>query len=1151
MKEEIQQTESLLNLYLDKNPLMSSTSRSKLELEFRFGSDTYPIQKHQYERVIQTLYSHGFSLKNGEQQMLRMYSRFTDKEGKDTTRGTRTEIEGMAAIQLYCESNSISSLLEKPNLAPTVIFTDKKNVEHAEVVRLSPFHMRASLKEEIEYKSVTQFPHHVSELIQKWKEAKKMFRLMNRVQFEHDEWPFFVDLTCIKTNANRGGANTESYVQTFQDARLINAVEHFEIEIEVDNTRVGTGTPYHSFQTLWAKLQSGFRLIHSGLQNTPFPIPYPEQERIRREYSVCLYKKIELIPRHGIEFCGPSSVTLQWQNLVENHDTKTTAVSIRKGYSVTDKADGVRHLLWIAQNQRVYMFNKQLDVIFAGVVYGNKEEWDLSGTLLDGEFISHDKDGSRFINLFAVFDIYFLCGESIRELPFMTGMPKKKDSKYASRHEALQDVVAKLHLQSVLAGATAAATCPPFRVEAKHFEAVVNNDKAAGNGNADADDHDDNDNDTIFTACRRVLERIVEYKTDGLIFTPLEPGVGAAKRDEAGPYRTTWPLSFKWKPPQFNTIDFLVKFQRNSEGKENWLTSAVDGQQQERVLILGCGFDRKRDVKTNPFQAMLDDHLPVVGSSSRDSSSPTYVPAEFVPSNPYDPEAKYCHVAMDMNHNSRTENNEVIGDNTIVEFRYDASRPARRRWIPLRVRDDKTRDFTMGKREYGNAYHVANDNWRSIHQPVTESLLSGGEEFNEANFRAAEEDDGDNARQQQYYQPVNQYGQQVDRSWTQAMRRFHNTHVKRALIQQFTSPGQLLLDLAVGKAGDLNKWMDLKFVLGVDKFRDNIYNPADGACVRYLQRRAERTTPFRAIFIPGDSSLNLRKGEGLSDREKRIAQALFGVGGRDVSELGKVVHDHYGIAQHGFHTVSLQFAMHYFWKDWEQLHGLLRNVAENTRMDGYFIGTCYDGKQVFEKLRGLTRGESWRVSRNNHDLLEIKKEFDATTFQDDDTCLGMAIDVSQETITQREYLVNFDYLVSLMQLYGFVPLSPEDLGTHTVFSAGGSLGTFESLAEAIEKKENKYTPSFPVLSAEEKQISYLNRYFIFKKIKDELHPERIPEMIQRNARERAESRRLARLSDVAADESDPWQVPAADVANAVVKPGLQVLRLKRKRVVIG
>ena len=49
------------------------------------------------------------------------------------------------------------------------------------------------------------------------------------------------------------------------------------------------------------------------------------------------------------------------------------------------------------------------------------------------------------------------------------------------------------------------------------------------------------------------------YDTDGLIFTPCDLGVGLSYGDsELINHKHTWLHSFKWKPPQYNTIDFLV-----------------------------------------------------------------------------------------------------------------------------------------------------------------------------------------------------------------------------------------------------------------------------------------------------------------------------------------------------------------------------------------------------------------------------------------------------------------------------------------------------------------------------------------------------------------------------------------------------------------
>ena len=70
------------------------------------------------------------------------------------------------------------------------------------------------------------------------------------------------------------------------------------------------------------------------------------------------------------------------------------------------------------------------------------------------------------------------------------------------------------------------------------------------------------------------------------------------------------------------------------------------------------------------------------------------------------------------------ENGDVIEDNAIVEFRFDISEEDAYRWKPLRVRYDKTAELKAGQKNYGNAYHVANGNWHSIHHPVTAEMLS-------------------------------------------------------------------------------------------------------------------------------------------------------------------------------------------------------------------------------------------------------------------------------------------------------------------------------------------------------------------------------------------------------------------------------------------
>lgn len=45
-----------------------------------------------------------------------------------------------------------------------------------------------------------------------------------------------------------------------------------------------------------------------------------------------------------------------------------------------------------------------------------------------------------------------------------------------------------------------------------------------------------------------------------------------------------------------------------------------------------------------------------------------------------------------------------------------------------------------------------------------------------------------------------------------------------------------LFDIGCGKFGELNRWLEVGFdvVIGVDKFKDNLENPIDGAYERLL-----------------------------------------------------------------------------------------------------------------------------------------------------------------------------------------------------------------------------------------------------------------------------------------------------------------------------
>jgi hypothetical protein len=252
-----------------------------------------------------------------------------------------------------------------------------------------------------------------------------------------------------------------------------------------------------------------------------------------------------------------------------------------------------------------------------------------------------------------------------------------------------------------------------------------------------------------------------------------------------------------------------------------------------------------------------------------------------------------------------------------------------------------------------------------------------------------------------------------------------------------------------------------------------------------------------ALFVNGNSSVNIRSTKGiLIDKDKQITRAVFGQGPKDEKFLGKGVYKQYGVASEGFDVCSIQFAIHYMFESQETLHNFLQNVSEVTKEGGYFIGTSYDGEKLFNMIKNIPENDSKIIMATDEKtgyskrIWEIIKRYDHDEFNDDETCIGYAIDVFQESInkTIREYLVNYTYLTRILENYGFVLASTEDLknlGSDFTSPTGLFNDLFNKMNDSI-KKNPRLSSSYkdaPLMTDGERTISFLNRYFIYKKVR--------------------------------------------------------------------
>ena len=1056
-KTNQEQLDNMLQVYLD-NVLRRNTNEA-LELESKFGTRGIKhITRIDYDNVIQKLLSYGFQMKNENNYLLRIQNEYVDlKTGTTKMSNIRTEISGIQNVRTYCKTDKIESITKGISFQQKTPFKPSKDSSSLFPVNFDDFNFRTTLSIET---TLDKYSPLVKNIKEKWSDNRKTFRYLNRCSMVHDRLPFIVDLSIVKDSKRQG----KFYVPEFniKDSGVFDSIEKYEIEIECINDKIGTGTQFNTTDKLNKVMKQVIKYILSGLQETNYPIAYSEQNNVLQDYMKLLwgdeYKEgARILPKN---FIGPSSYTLEAQNIAPiNPDS--TVPNIRSNYTVTDKADGDRKLLFINKEGKIYMINTNMLVQFTGAITKNA---DLFNTLIDGEHVIHDKN-KKFINMYAAFDLYYINGKDIRSRGFIPSNPDEDNTNF--RLPLLTYVIKKINPMSVIKGSN---TSSPIRIEHKTF-------------------YFGSETTNIFKGCAFILQKVedglFEYETDGLIFTPANTGVGTSKIGETiKPIKTTWDHSFKWKPSEFNTIDFLITVKKNMNGTDFIGNVFQDGTDvlstnqltQYKTLVLRVGFDEKKHGYINPCQYVIDDKLPDAENLDEEEG---YYPIQFYPTNPADPNAGLCNLVLtDGGNNNKimlSEANEVIEDNMIVEFRYDLTREKEWRWIPLRVRYDKTAEFRSGLKNFGNAYHVADSNWRTIHNPITKEMITTGEGIP---IQLGDDD--------VYYNKVS------GTSYTRALRDFHNLFVKRLLISRVSKKGDNLIDLAVGKAGDFPKWIHskLKFVFGIDIARDNIQNRLDGACARFINYRKKFKIMPDALFVNGNSSVNIRNTIGIySEKDKQITNAVFGQGPKDMKLLGKGVYKEYGIGTNGFDICSIQFAIHYMFESQETLQNFLRNVSEVTKVGGYFIGTSYDGKLVFNMLKNIKENESITILEGDKKIWEVTKRYDRTDFDDNSSCVGFGIDVFQESInkTFKEYLVNYDYLTRLLENYGFVLLKKEEAVEKNIPNSTGLFSELFTIMnneiKANKRMANEYGDA-PNMTSNERTISFLNRYFVYKKVRN-------------------------------------------------------------------
>lgn len=880
----------------------------------------------------------------------------------------RYEIEGLKNIEAFCKS-------DKPPSGTKLV--RKTWVEGMYPIDLAEYDTKVNLKAEVEVEEPTPA------LIASFETSPKLFRLKKRFSFKLDV--FMVDCTVVKSA--RGSS--------VMDSKVTSAKQKYEVEIEYTKEAVPQDAWLRSFLNAVAE-------VMCALDNDDYVVPASEKRAAIEAYARLTNNDVKT-PK----FVGPMPVTLEKKNLFK---PQLGLDSVLEGYTVTDKADGERHLFFVDAAGKAYLINNRMNVRYTGCTASK-----YANSLLDGEFVTKTRFGDP-CKLFAVFDVYYIRGKSVASQPLM----KRLEHATAMAASGLFK-----HGQ--------------FEVKVKDF---YDGDVKAG--------------------AKEILRRYetgeTQYTIDGLVFTPADLPVGGLRDDDNPKWGGTWIKVFKWKPPHDNTIDFLVKIEKNSQGQDI-ITKTQTASGLSKMVSLYVGFKTRYTAKITP-KAYLTKQV----TSEKLNA---YYPKLFVPEGAIFQNVSQFALELDNERQLRCANGDPITHNSVIEFAFSEGR-----WHPNRARPDKTS---------GNDYFTAINIWRSIQNPVETSMVTGEEEVVQTEADLLDDD--------QYYNRM--YGR--ERSATKPMLDFHNHYVKnQTLVRAFAGKVKRVFDIACGKGNDFYKYLSsgIHTIVGVDKSEDNIVNAGgagdEGAYARLL-KEAEKSNGLikpetKIVYLPMDASkvIDADYIKSLEPDSKEVAEVVWGLQEPSLP----VLKPYYNMFGKGFELVACQFAVHYFLESPTTLQALIKNIDAAIAPGGYFVGTCLDGKAVDAAFQQADVGDSIEGTLGGRTVWSVRKMYDA--FSTDPTQnYNKRIEVYMETINRQisEFLVDFELLARELAKHNILPLNENE---YKELGLPGSTGLFGDLYAAMVNyaqsgASDRFLASALSMTDTEKQYSFMNRWFVFRK----------------------------------------------------------------------
>ena len=743
---------------------------------------------------------------------------------------------------------------------------------------------------------------------------------------------------------------------------------------------------------------------------------------------------------------GRRVVSLEIQHTIDDLPNK---------YAVTDKADGSRFMLIVVDN-RCYFISTNLIVKDTGISVSEK----YNNTIVDGELIYLKKINKY---LYMIFDCLVLGNDNIREESSIMKRLEQADkfieefNKLKYKHKNIDNL----------------ATRTNFNNKEELIKYHYNNLKEF---------YEDIDNELknkdLKILCRRKYfipcngiedSEIFTYSTllwntftkdsslkcpyllDGLIYQPTSQKYIVEREKSKF-------ADYKWKPDNMNSIDFYIEFEKDKTGN---VIFAYDNTVLDTL-------------KNKPYKIC---NL-YVGINIKGVEKPILFNSENGKNQAY--------LLLDETGEVRTVDGVIIQDKTVVEFAYDLKADVNDnfRWIPLRVRYDKTESVQKNHTNYGNYVDVSLRIWRSINNPVTEDDLKILSDKSTYEIRIKQLRDRIDYSSLHEEKKLEVYYQKKSNLATE-MRSFNN-YLKSNMIYTYfnwrynNNYKNKILDIGCGRGGDIEKYfyVEPEYVLGFDLDLHGLTNSLDGAISRYINFQKKHPNIPPMYFIQASATSLLEYDEQLK------------VLGRQMNnEMKKTFNKFFGKENNIlFDRAHCGFTIHYYLQNELTWNNFCINLNNYLRDGGYFMFQTFDANLIKNKFKD-TSNNKYSVYYDKDGDKKLSYELIKKWDDKEQSPYGNILDVYmswtfEEGVYQSEYLVYPDFIIKSLNEKCNLELVETDIFENFY----NNNKEFLKLSSVIEEGKLKkfLTSAYAFYSDTDdmksfRDYTFLNRYYVFRK----------------------------------------------------------------------